>query len=293
MARLAGAVVAATRAGRLFRTADRGDSWRAVDARGLEGGAVETLAATAGGQLFAGLEPAGLELSRDGGESWESVELFGALRAEENWLDYADRKAHVSTIAGDPAAPSRVYVGVEVGGAYRSDDAGGSWEPINSGLYEDVHELAVDPRDGTRLFAATGGGLFLSESRGAEWTPVRGDAGSAYCTALAVVPGVARGGSQVLVATTATAPGGWAGAPGGAGSRLHLSRDGGRSWAPYAMRIAGATREAFTALAPDPYEEEALFVATHGGHIYYGEEAGARWSRIAFGLGPVRCLEVA
>lgn len=61
-----------------------------------------------------------------------------------------------------------LYVGVHVGGILRTSDGGATWSDTID-LHVDVHEVVVDPRDGT-VWAATGErGLAQSTDRGASW----------------------------------------------------------------------------------------------------------------------------
>ena len=92
----------------------------------------------------------------DAADAWRELESFRAMEQTEEWRAYADRLSHVQTIQVDPHADRRLYAGVEVGGAYASEDRGRSWQVIGDGLYEDIHVLAVDPRAGSRMYAATG-----------------------------------------------------------------------------------------------------------------------------------------
>src|SRR5260370_18734631 len=62
-----------------------------------------------------------------------------------------------------------MYIGVEEGGVFRSRDRGAPFEPLNRGIYPDVHSLAVDPMDSRRLYATTGRGFYVSANAGASW----------------------------------------------------------------------------------------------------------------------------
>ena len=72
-----------------------------------------------------------------------------------------------SSIASIPTYPGLMYVGVEEGGVFRTHDGGQSFESRNSGLYDDVHTVAVDPKDSRRLYATTGRGFYISNNAGA------------------------------------------------------------------------------------------------------------------------------
>ena len=47
------------------------------------------------------------------------------------------------TILIDPANPKRMYVAISAAGAFRTDDAGKTWKPINRGLHS---QYIPDPK---------------------------------------------------------------------------------------------------------------------------------------------------
>lgn len=276
----------------IFRSRD-GGTWEPLVDR-LGGGRVTALAATPSGSIVAGTEPAGLYISRDDGVTWAEFEAFRALEAREDWSDYGGRAAHVEAIALDPHDTSRLYAGVEIGGAYRSDDAGASWVAINEGLFDDIHDIMVDPREGSRVFAATGGGLYVSQDRGADWRPVPGEAGDRYCLhffALASTPVTAPAESLFLLGTAGGPPSTWGKRAARSGAQLWASLDSGRTWGP--MEEHG-TRDTspVTALAANPRNASAVLAGTAQGHLLHGHLADDHWHQILYGLGPVRSLLV-
>ena len=267
-----------TGSGKAFHSEDRGSSWNPVQ-QGLECAAVCSLTAGRGAtaRIYAGTEPASVFVLDDHESEWRELEGFKALEEVEEWRGYGDRRAHVQTIRVDPHAETRLYAGVEVGGAYASDDAGRSWSPIDDGLYEDVHELAVDPSTGSRLYAATGGGLYLSKDRGLSWRRHAEEIGSLYATAL--LAQVDRSGKTLLyVATADDTPSTWTRR--GARARLHVSRDAGATWTEASVGAQRFRKDAYTVVAADPEDPEGAFVATTGGDIYHGSRGGQYWVRI-------------
>lgn len=276
----------------LFRSVDGGTTWEPLADR-LGGGKVTALAAAPSGSLLAGTEPAALHMSRDGGAGWTELESFGGLAATEDWSEYGGRAAHVETIAFDPHDAGRVYVGVEIGGAYRSDDAGASWIGVNEGLFDDIHDIAVVPRDGSRVFAATGGGLYVSHDRGADWRPVAGELGGRYCLRfLTAASTPARATESLFLLGTADGPPAtWGKRATKAGARLWMSLDSGRTWD---TREEHGTRDAspVTALAANPRDASAVIAGTAQGHLLHGNVVDDRWRQIMYGLGAVRTLIV-
>jgi photosystem II stability/assembly factor-like uncharacterized protein len=162
-----GALYAGTEPSRLFRSDDRGDSWRALDTL-LElpsrpswsfpprpwTSHVRWIAPAPddGDLLLVGIELGGLMRSTDGGGSWEDHRP-GAQR-------------DVHSLAWHPSAAGHCYE-AGGGGSARSVDGGETWQPVDEG--RDRHytwSVAVDPTDpdcwyvsaSTSPFAAHGGG---------------------------------------------------------------------------------------------------------------------------------------
>src|SRR5439155_8242203 len=106
--------------------------------------------------VYAGVEDAALFRSADGGQTWN--ELAG-LRTHETgpfWAPGAGGMC-LHTILQDPSDPNRMYIAISSAGAFRADDAGKSWGPINKGLHSEslpdatadvghcVHRIAMHP----------------------------------------------------------------------------------------------------------------------------------------------------
>jgi len=70
----------------------------------------------------------------------------------------------------DPLIKDRVYLTSDVAGLWRSDDLGGHWYFITKGLGQfTVAQVAVAPTDSNTLYAATGGGVYVSNNAGGSW----------------------------------------------------------------------------------------------------------------------------
>lgn len=287
------AVLAAVPGLGLQRSTDGGATWEPLDER-LGGADVRTLASAPTGELVAGTEPAGLHVSTDGGSSFSPLDRFAALGATEQWSSYGKREAHVEAITFDRHDTNRLYAGVEIGGVYRSDDRGASWFGVNDGVFDDIHDLAVDPRNGNRIFAATGGGLYVSNDRGADWRPVPGDVGGRYCTrlfSLASTPVTGPSETLFLVGTAGGPPAGWGKRFAKAKAQLWFSHDSGRNWSASTQHGA---RDAtpITAFAANPHQATAVLVGTVGGHLLHGHLVEDHWHQIDYGLGSVHSLAV-
>ncbi|MFB6240367.1 MAG: WD40/YVTN/BNR-like repeat-containing protein [Gemmatimonadota bacterium] len=284
-------VYAATRSGEVHRSDDRGGQWERASTLPEDRGVTALCALPRHPDtLFAGTEPAALFSSHDAGGSWTEQAAFADVASEEEWRGYGDREAHVRTLGCDPRDDRRMYAGVEVGGAYRTDDGGRSWRPINDGLYDDIHVLAADPNHGSRVYAATGGGLYTSVDRGADWRAQEGPLGEGYCTDM-VLEDLGEE-TRLFVATTRGPPATWEG-DGGPGAEIHKSDDAGESWRELGLEPLYPSREAFTAVATEPERQGGVFVATSEGALHYGDPEMEGWSRLVRGLPTVHALVVA
>lgn len=276
----------------VWRSDDQGHTWKQMTGP-LDGHTIRSLAVSPreSDLLYAGTRPAALHVSHDGGATWEEMTEFRVLGVREGWKDSGDGAARVDTIAADPHDSRRLYAGVEIGGAYRSDDGGRTWTGCNEGLFDDVHFLMADPLDSSRVYAATGGGFHISRDRGRKWEPHPGEPGQAYCTRLDGEFERGARDSVLVLATAAGPPATWEGSRGDAKARLLVSRDSGETWEAFKTSTMGE-KGAFTALATDRTTRQSGFVGTSTGRLYYGNAVLGRWTKILYGLPRVQVLRV-
>lgn len=184
----------------------------------------------------------------------------------------------IRSIAFSPSSPAIAYAGVGAfftpsyfddslpgGGVFRSDDAGTTWRPANDNVSESAHVtgLAVDPRDPSRLFAASADtGLLRSLDGGATWQVVS-DHSDTPVFAVAIHPA----DPNIILA----------------GSRGILrSADGGDSWNQSASGIA--PESTFVDFEFDPLDLDIVYAADIGSGVYRSEDAGQTWEAINNGL---------
>jgi photosystem II stability/assembly factor-like uncharacterized protein len=104
-------------------------------------------------RLYAGTER-GLSVWRENSTGWEQV---GTGISTEP----------CRALAGSPARPEQVFVGIEHDGIFGTDDAGESWTRL---FEHDVWSIAVDPTDDRVVYAGTAPvHLFRSEDSGRHW----------------------------------------------------------------------------------------------------------------------------
>src|SRR5207248_2618000 len=83
--------------------------------------------------VYAGAEDAALFRSTDGGQTWGELPALRQHSTAPNWAPGAGGMC-LHTIILDPKRKDRMFVAISAAGAFRSDDAGKSWQPINQGL---------------------------------------------------------------------------------------------------------------------------------------------------------------
>lgn len=221
-----GVILAGTTRG-VYRSDDLGATWREASA-GLDILHVRWLAfhPDVSDFEFAGTEPAGIFISRDGGESWRACPEVAALREANGW--YLPYSPEAGCVRGFAFHGQRAYAAVEVGGLLVSDHGGTDWQlaPGSSGdpqaeprtgaasLHPDVHSVAVHPTSPYLVYAPTGGGFYASQDGGTHWTELY----DCYCRATWLDP---LNPDHILLGPARGVD---------AGGRIEQTLDGGRSW---------------------------------------------------------------
>lgn len=223
------------------RSTDAGRSWTEMSPRNALEEEIWAMEASpqVAGQIFIGTSHGRLLRSDDRGRTF--VELSGFLKVpgRDRWsFPPPPHVPHVRDIAFDPNHPDIMYVGVEEGGIFRTQDGGQTFESLNSGLYDDVHTVAVDPNDSRRLYATTGRGFYLSNNAGQSWRHVKAGFNRTYTVPLLVIGDEH---SAIYTVAAATPPPMWRVGARGADSVMFRSDDQGESFHTV-ERGAGAQR---------------------------------------------------
>lgn len=112
---------------------------------------------------------------------WAAVLGAGAARSDAWKVLPIYGGGYMMNVVLCPSDPNRLYTYVDVGGPYRSDDAGRSWQNIHGTFTSAQRQrsgahftrgLSVDPRDADKIVVASGyeplspGGIFVSQDGG-------------------------------------------------------------------------------------------------------------------------------
>jgi len=282
-----GVIFAGTHKGGVWASEDGGRTWDRRDA-GIESDDIYGLNCVVAGnelRIYAGTEPAHLYVSTDLGKSWTELRGLLDMPSRENWTFPAPpNQGHVKNIAFDPSNPNTIYAAVEVGGAFKSSDAGKTWTEM-SGFYEDVHRLMTVTGRPDDVFMSTGRNLYHSGDRGGSWDimPLPENR-IKYPDALVILP---QQPEVMFTAGASDSPGRWRNTR-DADAAIARTRDGGRTWnylaggLPSHLRgnIEGMTMNAF----PGGFE---LVAGTTDGDVFFSEDEGETWATIGESLPPV------
>jgi hypothetical protein len=232
-----------------------------------------------GGVIYAGTEGAHLLRFREGA-GFSPVEGFEATAGRETW--FAGSAVVDGVVMGPPLsvramAASRdggvLLAAVHVGGIVRSVDGGATWHPT-APIEWDVHDVAVHPEDPHVAVAAAGAGLCVSRDGGATWAREDASPTATYCSAVACVGEDA----FVAVSTDHFAPYGMlrrrsVAASGVAEDVVDVSGGG------LPDRLDGIVDTRCLAA-----RGSELVAVDAGGHVYWSDDRGRHWTRLADGI---------
>ncbi|HVH60208.1 MAG TPA: hypothetical protein VM709_07730, partial [Candidatus Sulfotelmatobacter sp.] len=113
--------------------------------------------------VYAGVEDAAIFRSKDGGKSWQELSGLRGHGTGPKWQPGAGGMC-LHTIVHDPSNPERMVIAISAAGAFRTDDGGKTWKPINQGLHSQyipdptaevghcVHHIAMNGKRPNVLF---------------------------------------------------------------------------------------------------------------------------------------------
>ncbi|MBM2810851.1 MAG: glycosyl hydrolase [Chloroflexi bacterium] len=279
-----GRILAGSHGNGIHASEDGGRNWKRVDS-GIESPNVFAMNWVQDGdkvKVYAGTEPAYLYVSEDLGESWTELPSLRDLQGRDKWyFPGPPHIAHVKTITFDPRVPSTIYLGVEVGGGFKSTDSGKTWKQLE-GFFEDVHRLVVTAKRPNDVYMSTGDGVYHSSNGGEVWEHQSGrDARIAYPDGLVIHP---EQPELLFTSGSITDPGHWRETH-DADARIGRSGDGGKTWeyldGGLPAHIQGNIEALSLSVYPGGYQ---LASATTNGEVFYSEDGGSTWQTIATGL---------
>jgi hypothetical protein len=247
--------------------------------------------------LYAGVEQAGLFVSRDGGATWEEMAGLTSHPTRPYWWPGGGGMC-LHTILVDPTDPKRLWVAASAIGAFRSDDGGATWHTKNNGLpavptdegHPDVsrcvHKMVLDPRDSNTMYVQFHGGVFKSTDAGDSWQPIESGLPGNFGFPMVITPA----GDLFVVPLEADTHR----YVKGGRLQVYRSRDGGESWAPSGRGLpeepeyVGVLRDA---MATDGLDSAGIYFGTDMGTVYYSTDAGKTWDRMPGNYPRIACVK--
>jgi hypothetical protein len=250
--------------------------------------------------VYAGAEDAALFRTTDGGKSWQ--ELSGLRQCSgDKWQPGAGGMG-LHTILLDPNDAGRIYIAISAAGAFRTDDGGQSWKPINRGLKSNyelpdpnaevghcVHRIAMHPSRPRVLFMQKHWDVMRSDNAGDEWYEVSGNLPSDFGFPIDVH---AHEPDTIYVVPIKSDSEHY---PPDGRLRVYRSRTGGNEWEPLTQGLpqndcyVNVLRDA---MAVDSLDPCGVYFGTTGGQVFASADSGDHWEPIVSHLPPVLSVEV-
>jgi len=250
--------------------------------------------------VYAGVEDAALFRSTDGGKTWRELAGLRQHGTGPDWQPGAGGMC-LHTIVLDPSNPKRMYIAISAAGAFRTDDGGKTWLPINQGLRSEyipdpnaevghcVHRLAMHPARPNVLFMQKHWDVMRTDNAGDSWHEVSGNLPTDFGF---VVDVHAHEPDTVYVVPIKSDSEHY---PPDGKLRVYRSRTGGNDWEPLTKGLpqqncyVNVLRDA---MAVDSLDSCGVYFGTTGGQVYASADAGDTWMPIVHDLPAVLSVEV-
>jgi photosystem II stability/assembly factor-like uncharacterized protein len=250
--------------------------------------------------VYAGVEDAALFKSSDGGQNWQELSGLRGHGTGPKWQPGAGGMC-LHTIILDKKNPNRIYIAISAAGAFRSDDAGKTWKPINQGLVSQyipdpnaevghcVHHVAMHPSKPDTLFMQKHWDVMRSDNAGDRWHEVSGNLPTDFGFVIDVH---AHEPETIYVAPIKSD--GEHFVPEGK-LRIYRSKSGGNEWEPLTKGLPQSdcyVNILRDAMAVDSLDSCGVYFGTSGGQVYASSNAGDSWAPIVRDLPGVLSVEV-
>jgi photosystem II stability/assembly factor-like uncharacterized protein len=250
--------------------------------------------------VYAGVEDAGLFRSTDGGQQWQELPGLRGHRSGPSWQPGAGGMC-LHTIILDPAQPGRMFAAISAAGAFRSDDAGETWRPVNRGLRSEgipdpdaevghcVHRLAMHPSRPEVLYMQKHWDVMRSDDSGESWHEVSGNLPTDFGFPIDVH---AHEPDTIYVVPITSDSEHF---PPEGKLRVYRSKTGGDDWEPLTNGLPQSNcyvNVLRDAMAVDSLDSCGVYFGTTGGQVYVSADAGDNWVPIVRDLPAVLSVEV-
>ena len=250
--------------------------------------------------VYAGIEDAALFRTTDGAKNWKELSGLRGHGTGPQWQPGAGGMC-LHTIILDPSNRQRIWIAISAAGAFRTDDGGKTWKPINKGLRSlyipnpeaevghCVHHIAMNARRPGVLFMQKHWDVMRSDDAGDNWKEISGnlptdfgfviDVHAHEPETIYVIP--IKSDSEHYVH--------------GGKLTVYRSRSGGNEW--QALTKGLPQKDCYVsvlrdAMAVDSLDKCGIYFGTTGGQVYCSADAGDSWNPIVRDLPGVLSVEV-
>ena len=289
----------------VFRSNDLGETWTHSSegmTYGDDGPKIPTVwnVTPAHGSIFAGVEPAGLFRSEDGGANWSHVAGLREHPSRPGWQPGAGGLI-CHTIVPHPSDAEKMWVAISAVGTFATEDGGATWEARNRGVVDCnspdphpetgqcVHKLVMAAGQPDRFYQQNHCGVYRSTDGGKQWQDISAGLVSEFGFVFGAHPRDPSTGWVIPLSHPEEgryAPGGSLG--------VWRTNDSGDSWQrhgdglPQENAFVGVYREA---MAVDRLDPVGVFFGTSTGQLYGSVDEGKTWSVVAENLPPIWGVE--
>ena len=250
--------------------------------------------------VYAGVEDAALFRTVDGGGSWQELAGLRGHPSGSVWAPGAGGLG-LHTILLDPVNHARIFIAISAAGAFRSDDFGQSWLPINQGLSSNhipdpkaevghcVHRIAMHASRPNTLFMQKHWDVMRTDNSGDSWHEISGNLPTDFGFVIDVH---AHEPETIYVVPIKSDSEHF---PIDGKLQVYRSRTGGNEWEaltkglPQQDCYVNVLREA---MAVDSLDSCGVYFGTTGGQVYASADSGDTWAPIVRDLPGVLSVEV-
>jgi hypothetical protein len=251
--------------------------------------------------LYVGVDPHMLFRSDDRGASWAPVPGINEHPTKKQWNPgFGGPCLH--TVLIDPRDARRMYVGISSAGAFRSDDAGEHFRPVNERVntpflpnpYPEigqcVHHLALDAGNPDIAYRQDHGGIYVNRhGMDGKWQRIGKVAGApdedfGFCVASpAGTPGKAY--FVPLAGEARTCPNG--------GLQVWEWSEDGKRWKVLMSpkRFPGDYGVQREGISADRLDPAGIYVGTTTGQLVVSPDAGRSWQMVPFQFPAIHSVE--
>lgn len=253
------------------------------------------------GVVYAGVDPATLWVSEDGGMNWSLNEALANDPMRAQWNPGAGGLC-LHTIIPDYSNPARMWIGISAVGCMRTDDNGKSWRYMNkntrAGFLPDpypefgqcLHRMAQHPTQPDVLYQQNHCGVYKTEDGAESWTDIQRDLPSEFGFPIAL-----NRNRPDTVFVIVEKPEGRHNF--GDQFTVYRTQDGGTSWEPLTIGLPhgpgvrlGVLRHG---MCTDTHSSCGVYVGTNTGQLFMSADNGESWRLAADFLPPIYSVSVA